>query len=64
MPRKANKIETRAIPIRLSDNMIEGIDMAIKLGQGNDRNDVIRTAIANYLKDVKIIDEIRKKTLK
>lgn len=41
--------------------MIEAIDFAIELGQGNDRNDVIRTAIANYLRELNVTNEMKKR---
>lgn len=61
MPKKANKNKTIPVPIRLSEKMIEAIDIAIELGQGNDRNDVIRTSIANYLRELNITEEMKKK---
>ena len=61
MPKKSTSVKTKPVPIRLSEPMIEAIDFAIELGQGNDRNDVIRTAIANYLRELNVINEMKKR---
>jgi len=49
--------------MRLPKNMIEGIDVAIEIGQGSSRSDVIKTAIANYLKELTITSEMKKRKL-
>lgn len=61
MPKKSTTIKTKPVPLRLSEKMIEAIDLAIELGQGNDRNGIIRMAIANYLRELNIINELKKK---
>lgn len=61
MPRKASSIKTKSVPLRLSEKMIEAIDLAIELGQGNDRNGIIRMAIANYLRELNVTDEMKKR---
>ena len=43
--------------------MVEGIDIAVKLGLGSNRSDIIKTAIANYLQQLNIIEEIKKRKL-
>lgn len=59
--KKSFSVETKLVPIRLSEKMIESIDLAIELGQGNDRNGIIRMAIANYLRELDITNEIKKR---
>jgi len=61
MPKKANKLNTKSVPLRLSEKMIEAIDLAIELGQGNDRNGIIRMAIANYLRELNVTNEMKKR---
>jgi metal-responsive CopG/Arc/MetJ family transcriptional regulator len=58
-----NKTDTTPVHIRLSDTMVEGIDLAVKLGQGNNRSDIIKIAIANYLKELTITNEMKKSKL-
>ena len=63
MPKKSSSVKTKPVPLRLSEPMIEAIDIAIELGQGNDRNGIIRMAIANYLRELKITNELKKRKL-
>lgn len=58
------KTDTTHVHIRLSNTMVEGIDLAIKLGQGNNRSDIIKMAIANYLKELTVTGEMKKRKLK
>ena len=57
------KSETTHVHIRLSNAMVEGIDLAVKLGQGNNRSDIIKMAIANYLKELTVTSEMKKRKL-
>ena len=57
------RADTTHIHIRLSNTMVEGIDIAVKLGLGSNRSDIIKTAIANYLQQLNIIEEIKKRKL-
>lgn len=57
------KTDTTHIHIRLSNTMVEGIDLAIKLGQGNNRSDIIKMAIATYLKELTVTAEMKKRKL-
>ncbi len=59
MPKKVT--ETEPVPLRLPVAMIEGIDYAIKIGQGSNRSDIIKTAIANYLRELNITNELKKR---
>jgi metal-responsive CopG/Arc/MetJ family transcriptional regulator len=59
MSKKPSLVKTKPVPLRLSENMIKGIDIAIKRGQGNNRSDIIKVAIANYLKELNIFNEIK-----
>ena len=58
------RTETEPVNMRLPKNMIEAIDVAIEIGQGSSRSDVIKTAIANYLKELSITSEMKKRKLK
>ena len=61
IPRK--RAETVAINMRIPKNMIEGLDLAIELGQGSNRTDIIKTAIANYLRELSVTSEMKKRKL-
>ena len=61
MPRK--RAETVAMNMRIPKNMLEGIDLAIELGQGSNRTDIIKTAIANYLRELSVTSEMKKRKL-
>jgi metal-responsive CopG/Arc/MetJ family transcriptional regulator len=63
MPKKKNPIVTEPILIRLSINMIKGIDLAMELGQGNSRSEIIRVAIANYLRELNITNDMKERKL-
>ncbi len=55
------RTETTPINMRLPSNMIEGIDLAIEIGQGSSRSDIIKIAIANYLKELTVTGEMKKR---
>jgi len=57
------RTETVPINMRLPKNMIEAIDLAIEIGQGSSRSDIIKTAIANHLRDLSVISEMKKRKL-
>ena len=57
------RTETVPINMRLPANMIEAIDLAIEIGQGSSRSDIIKTAIANYLKELTVTSEMKKRKL-
>ena len=57
------RTETEAVNMRLPKNMLEGIDVAIEIGQGSSRSDIIKTAIANYLKELTVTSEMKKRKL-
>jgi len=59
MPKK--RTDTIPMQIRLPKAMLEGIDRAIEIGQGSNRTDIIRTAIANYLRDLSITTEMKER---
>ena len=63
MPKKTSNTKTMPVTLRLTVNMIKAIDLAIELGQGNDRNGIIRMAIANYLSGLKIPEQMKKEKL-
>ena len=45
----------------ISKEMLEGIDRAIELGYAMNRSDFIRAAIADKLKELSIIEEMKKR---
>jgi len=45
----------------LSQEMIEGIDRAIELGVATNRTEFIRMAISDKLKELSIIEEMKKR---
>ena len=57
------RTETVPINMRLPKNMIEAIDLAIEIGQGSSRSDIIKTAIANYLRELSVTSEMKKRKL-
>ena len=57
------RTETVPVNMRLPKNMIEAIDVAIEIGQGSSRSDIIKTAIANYLKELTVTSEMKKRKL-
>jgi len=57
------RTETVPINMRLPKNMLEAIDVAIEIGQGSSRSDIIKTAIANYLKELSVTSEMKKRKL-
>ena len=63
MPKKTTDIKTELVPVRLPEPMIEGIDLAIKIGQGSSRSDIIKTAIATYLNNLSVTSEMKKRKL-
>ena len=63
MPKKKSDIETEVVPVRLPKPMIEGLDLALKIGQGSNRSDIIKMAIANYLKELTVTGEMKKRKL-
>jgi hypothetical protein len=62
IPRKVT--ETVILPLRISSTMLEGVDLAIKIGQGNNRSEIVRMALANYLREIAIVNELKKRKLK
>lgn len=57
------KSDTELVQLRLSNSMIDGIDLAIKIGLGNNRTDVIKMAIGNLLIKSTLITEMKKRKL-
>lgn len=61
MPKKKIEVKTVPLQIRLPEAMLEGIDRAVEIGQGSSRAEIIRMAIANYLKELSITQEMKKR---
>ena len=53
--------EKEKINMVISKEMLEGVDRAIELGYAMNRSDFIRAAIADKLKELSIIEEMKKK---
>ena len=53
--------EKEKINMVISKEMLEGIDRAIELGYAMNRSDFIRAAIADKLKELSIIEEMKKR---
>ncbi len=51
----------RQLNIVISEEMLEGIDRAIELGYSMNRSDFIRAAISEKLKELSIIEEMKKR---
>ena len=51
----------KLIQINMSKEMIEGIDRAIELGYATNRSEFIRAAVGKELKDLSIIEEMKKR---
>lgn len=55
---------TSEVRIRISARMLEAVDIAVKIGAGNNRSDFIRSAIVEKLIQLNIYDEMKKLVLK
>ena len=49
------------IQLKLSNEMLEGIDRAIEIGAAANRTEFIRNAISLRLQDLSIIEEMKKR---
>ncbi len=54
-------MKKRQLNIVISEEMLEGIDRAIELGYSMNRSDFIRTAISEKLKELSIIEEMKRR---
>ena len=55
--------ELKSIQMKLSEEMLEAIDMAIKIGQAVNRSDFIRRAVAEKLAEITVTTEMKKRKL-
>lgn len=53
----------RDVRLKLPDPMLEGIDIAITLGQAATRSDFIRMSIAECLRELTIVGELKLRKL-
>ena len=53
----------KVIQINMSEEMIEAIDIAIRLGYATNRSEFIRMAVGEKLKDISVISEMKKRKL-
>lgn len=56
-----DSMRKRQLNIVISEEMLEGIDRAIELGYSMNRSDFIRAAISEKLKELSIIEEMKKR---
>lgn len=56
--------DLKQIQMKLSEEMLEAIDYAIKIGQGINRSDFIRRAITEKLAELTLTTEMKKRKLK
>ena len=52
------------VQIKLSQEMLEGIDRAIEIGVATNRTEFIRMAISDKLKELSIIEEMKRRKAK
>lgn len=51
----------RDIRLKIPEEMLEGIDLAIKIGQAATRSDFIRMSVANQLRGTAITEELKRR---
>ena len=56
--------ELKQIQIKFSEEMLEAIDYAIKIGQAINRSDFIRRSVTEKLAEITISTEMKKRKLK
>ena len=56
--------EMKAIQMKFSEEMLEAMDIAVKIGQAVNRSDFIRRAVAEKLAELTVTTEMKKRKLK
>ena len=56
--------EELSVRVRMNKEMIEALDLAIKLGAGMNRSDLIRAAVSEKLERLSIFEEMKKRCRK
>ena len=52
--------EELSVRVRMSREMIEALDLAVKIGAGMNRSDLIRAAVSEKLERLSIFEEMKK----
>jgi len=55
--------EMKAIQMKFSEEMLEAMDIAVKIGQAVNRSDFIRRAVAEKLAEITVTGEMKKRKL-
>jgi len=53
--------EELSVRVRMNREMIEALDLAIKIGVGMNRSDLIRAAVSEKLERLSIFEEMKKR---
>jgi len=56
--------EELSVRVRMSKEMIEALDLAIKIGAAMNRSDFIRAAVSEKLEKLSVLEEMKKKLRK
>ena len=56
--------EELSVRVRMSREMIEALDLAIKMGAAMNRSDFIRAAVSEKLEKLSVLEEMKKKLRK
>lgn len=54
---------TSLVQLKLSNGMIEGLDIAIEMGLGNNRTDIIKSAIVDFFIKTTVVSELKKRKI-
>ena len=61
MPMDAMKSAMKDVRLKISEQMLEAIDLAIEIGQASNRSEFIRIAVSNQLRELTITAEMKKR---
>lgn len=53
--------EELSVKVRMSREMIEAVDLAVKMGVGMNRSDLIRAAVSEKLERLSVYEEMKKR---
>ena len=57
----AMKSAMKDVRLKISEQMLEAIDLAIVIGQASNRSEFIRMAVSNQLRELTITAEMKKR---
>ena len=57
----AMKSAMKDVRLKISEQMLEAIDLAIEIGQASNRSEFIRMSVSNQLRELTITAEMKKK---